>query len=604
MSQPRIGSEDLQSRYHSVISVFEEIALLSMAESMELDTFLQTIGRRLIELLEISRCTVYLRRDDGRFSCHAGWSAQGDMGEQVTRLVTGPDRLTQQVVRSARPVLVEDARNHPLPDKEAMAFFDVRDILAVPLVLEGEVIGVIYVDNEDEEHDYTPEDLATAQAFASLAAIAVRQIELRRQLARHNAVIAHKNQQLEKIGEITQLLSDATLKGAEIGDLLTMVQGFLHRPVLLYSADLKLLHWTAPRSQRLTRPPALPEGAWKLEEVRRIRSAGNTGVVLLPPLPAVGSPHRRLVSPIVVERRKVGYIEAVEFGRPFVSLEGEILGQAAIAIALQLLTDRRRTEDEDQARSDFVGDLLNGQREPGALRRRATAHGLDPEGTYRLLRTCYAWTDDADGREHTGKARRGVSERLLREGLPGVSGLVGTSVPGSDIFLVDEPESSYDLEKGLAALQPALESAGARFMLLSAPISGLESLPTNARELREMETALWELDATPRFMPMRKVGVLTMLLRDAGVGRASAFASEVLAPLQRVDNGDVLMETTRAFLEANCHVREASRRLKVHENTVRYRINRAGDAMGLDLTDLSGASQVRLALQIHDLRST
>src|SRR3546814_9229027 len=197
-----IAGEDL---LNAVVTAFEEIALYSMEASMELPVFLQAIGRRLIELLEISRCRVYLRRDDGMFACQAGWSAAGEMGANVTRLVTGNDRLTKEVVAEGRPILAKDAVNHPLPDHEAMVNFGVRDILAVPMVLGGEVIGVIYVDNEAQEHDYGAAELATAQAFASLAANAVRQIELRDELDRHNAVLQHKNQQHRKIAKITQI---------------------------------------------------------------------------------------------------------------------------------------------------------------------------------------------------------------------------------------------------------------------------------------------------------------------------------------------------------------------------------------------------------------
>lgn len=591
----------LEDRLNAVVTAFEQVALYSMEESMELDVFLQTIGRRLIELLEISRCTVYLRRDDGKFACHAGWSAAGDMGDLVTRLVTGKDRLTQQMVRTAQPVLVRDAVNHPLPDHHAMEHFEVRDILAVPLVLAGEVIGVIYVDNEAEEHDYTPSDLATAQAFASLAAIAVRQIELRAKLDQHNAVIQHKNQQLEKIGTISRMLSDATLKGADVADLLTMVEGFLRRPVVIYAADLKVLAWRAPESMNLTKPPALPEAAWQLPQVRRVRSAGSAGVVLLPPLPAVGSPHRRLLSPIVVERRRVGYVEAVEFGRPFVALEGEILGQAAVAIALQFLTETRRAESEDQARSDFLADVLNGERDADTLRRGATARGLNPDGRYRLLRVRYAQPDD---RQRTGRARRQGVASLLSARLVDVPGLVGTSVPGGDIFLIDEPTgpTGPDLATQLGTLRAALESAGAQHLVLSPSLRGLEALPVHARELREMEGVLLELEARPQLLQMQELGVLKMLLRDAGVAQASAFAAEVLAPLLALPQSDLLVETIRAFLGANCRVRDTSRALGVHENTVRYRIGRAGEVMGLDLTDLTGASEVRLALLVHDLR--
>src|SRR3546814_18143037 len=103
-----IAGED---RLNAVVTAFEEIALYSMEASMELPVFLQAIGRRLIELLEISRCTVYLRRDAGMFACHAGWSAAGDMGANVPRLVTGHDTLTHEVGAAGRQLMAKEAGN-------------------------------------------------------------------------------------------------------------------------------------------------------------------------------------------------------------------------------------------------------------------------------------------------------------------------------------------------------------------------------------------------------------------------------------------------------------------------------------------------------------
>src|SRR3546814_15701832 len=117
------------------------------------------------------------------------------------------------------------------------------------------------------------------------------------------------------ISKITRILSDATLTGAGTEDLLTLVEGFLHRPVVLYTAELNVIAWRAPVSMKLSKPPALPVQARNLEVVRQLRSARDTSPVLLPPLPAIGSPHRGLLSPIVVERRRVGSLEGDEFGR-------------------------------------------------------------------------------------------------------------------------------------------------------------------------------------------------------------------------------------------------------------------------------------------------
>src|SRR3546814_14465544 len=95
---------------------------------------------------------------------------------------------------------------------------------------------------------------------------------------------------------------------------------------------------------------------------------------------------------------------------------------------------------------------------------------------------------------------------------------------------------------------------------------------------------------------MEESAVLKMLLHDAGVTRAREFAAALLAPLLASDQAEMVLETVRVFLEVNCHIREASRALGVHENTVRYRIGKASEAMGLDLKVLADAFQVRLEI--------
>src|SRR3546814_14645671 len=95
------------------------------------------------------------------------------------------------------------------------------------------------------------------------------------------------------ISKITRILSDATLTGAGTEDLLTLVEGFLHRPVVLYTAELNVLAWRSPVSMKLSKPPALPVQARTLEVVRQMLSARDTRKEMLTPLTATGSPHGR-----------------------------------------------------------------------------------------------------------------------------------------------------------------------------------------------------------------------------------------------------------------------------------------------------------------------
>ena len=52
--------------HKQVIDAFEEVAVFS-TDSTPIDEILRLIGRRMCELLDLSRCSVYLRREDGTF---------------------------------------------------------------------------------------------------------------------------------------------------------------------------------------------------------------------------------------------------------------------------------------------------------------------------------------------------------------------------------------------------------------------------------------------------------------------------------------------------------------------------------------------------------
>jgi DNA-binding PucR family transcriptional regulator len=53
----------------------------------------------------------------------------------------------------------------------------------------------------------------------------------------------------------------------------------------------------------------------------------------------------------------------------------------------------------------------------------------------------------------------------------------------------------------------------------------------------------------------------------------------------------------RVFLECSSSPTTAAKALHVHVNTLRYRIHRASELLGLDLTDFTTQVDVYLALQ-------
>ena len=135
------------------------------------------LGQKLCHLLGVSRCSVYLRGSDGRFRGAAGYCEHdGDISAAVRAQEAGipGDGFSLEVIATAAPVLIADVPGDPRPHRRTMEHWHVRAMLGVPLVFDGEVIGLIFVDNVQRDHDYTPEDVALAELFARVAELGLR----------------------------------------------------------------------------------------------------------------------------------------------------------------------------------------------------------------------------------------------------------------------------------------------------------------------------------------------------------------------------------------------------------------------------------------------
>ncbi|WP_166741813.1 helix-turn-helix domain-containing protein [Cumulibacter soli] len=587
-------------QYANVVSAFEEIALTTMAGDTGLEQVLRLIGRRLCELIGVSRCTVYLRRDEENFQCHVGWARAGDMGDEVRSLVTGRDRMTAEAVHAREPILVRDAQRDPRPNQRAMKYFGVRDLLVVPLVVSDAVIGMIYIDNEERPHEYTDADMSTARAFGILAAIAIRQGELHKELEARHRTIVSQNRNLNRLSQISTELTEIMLAGGDLQSVLDRVQQIAGLPVLVYGPDLALIAASLPERMEHQRPPTLPRNALRVPRLKDLVIQGLRETVEIPPIPAIGSHHRRLINPMTIGRRHQGFLEFVEQGRRFAAFDSKILAQATFAVALKLLTDIQHGENADLARRDFLSDVLHGQREPGLLSDRAHVFGVRADAQHVLVRISYG----VESASYTGTTRRGEIEAELRNELGRDYSLLGTGVPGADLFLITLPDEvgPAHVESALSTYFPRVQRKGAQYLFVCPPVCGLAKLPRHSEEARAFENALEDLGTASQSVLMRQMPLVALTAVTGGLRQAAEYAADLVDPICAADPENVLMPTVRSFLASDGKIRASAKTLGVHENTVRYRLERVSELTGLDLQNLGDVSRLRFVMQVHGLR--
>jgi purine catabolism regulator len=117
--------------------------------------------------------------------------------------------------------------------------------------------------------------------------------------------------------------------------------------------------------------------------------------------------------------------------------------------------------------------------------------------------------------------------------------------------------------------------------------------------LREAEEALAAARHTGkdvlRYADLPGQGVIGLL--DPALART--FADTLLAPLRKED----LVETVRAYVEANGQGEAAARALGVHRHTLRARMRKAADVLGRDPDDPGVRAELWIALAVTSSRS-
>ena len=87
--------------------------------------------------------------------------------------------VVQEVARTGTPVVTTDARQDPrFSQHDSIVQFSLRSILAVPLKVRGQIIGVLYVDNKARNALFSLSELELLSAFAGQAAAAIENARL------------------------------------------------------------------------------------------------------------------------------------------------------------------------------------------------------------------------------------------------------------------------------------------------------------------------------------------------------------------------------------------------------------------------------------------
>ena len=157
------------------ISTFHKI-VLQLNTPLTLNTVLDAITESALKLVDASNLHIYLYdQRTGEFSSGSALWRDGRRTPAVTKV--RQDGMTATVIKRGEPLIINDAKNHPLFQTEETKTWGIEAIAGFPLKRGDSVIGAFTI-TYLHPHRFTDDEILLLNLLADQASVAVRNARL------------------------------------------------------------------------------------------------------------------------------------------------------------------------------------------------------------------------------------------------------------------------------------------------------------------------------------------------------------------------------------------------------------------------------------------
>ncbi|HYM96822.1 MAG TPA: PucR family transcriptional regulator ligand-binding domain-containing protein [Candidatus Sulfotelmatobacter sp.] len=433
-------------------------------------------------------------------------------------------------------------------------------------------------------------------------------------------IINAEHWRLKRSIEIHHRFTELVLDGKGVNEICRTLADLLESAVVVEDASFHLLAHAGGSADPHRKETILRQGTpqrvlFDPQIQRMLREVeARRGPLKVPAFPHLGMSRERLIAPILAANQVLGYISVLDHPPHNEELAFMAIEQAALVLALSIAKERELSEVEGRVRGEFLEDLLHGTYgEETAAQRRARHVGYPLHGDHIVM---LVDIDDFRGFNRTRQISEDAIQALKREFLRRVTGIVRASYPRalvqgrSDqvVSLLPLGAESGDHQARSHAIGMQVQQVIADWkpgFTVSVGFSGPTQAPGGvAGALREVTSVMESLARFKRWgqvVAVPELG-LTGLLAAVTDERLVDYSRRHLGPLIEHDTTrkGSLVPTLRAYLEAG-EQQQAAQRLRIHPNTLRYRLDRIREISSVDLEDPETRLNLSVALRIQAL---
>jgi two-component system, NtrC family, sensor kinase len=331
LNELRQRTDDLTDALEQQTATSEVLGVISRSK-FELQPILQSMVDTAARLCRADAAVIF-RLEDGLYRFAAGYSldpAYLDI-ERRTPIAPEPGTIVGRAAMNRQVARIDDAWTDPVYEKKEQAKIGegVRSMMGVPLMREGEAIGVIGLARSRVE-PFTERDVDLVATFADQAVIAIENVRLFEAEQQRRRELSESLEQQTATSEVLRIISSSP------GELQPVFDAMLEHAVRICDANYGNIYSRDTDTFRLVAAYKTPQA---FTEYRMRNPMTGSGAHWADPM--LRSKTRVHISDLTLERGFIecdpSFVAAVELGGARSALavpmlkEGEIIGAFALA---------------------------------------------------------------------------------------------------------------------------------------------------------------------------------------------------------------------------------------------------------------------------------
>jgi hypothetical protein len=405
-------------------------------------------------------------------------------------------------------------------------------------------------------------------------------------------------------------VGDAALRGAPATELATVFAQMIRKTVLLLDPRFGLSARAGQSAMAAPWDPAEPGIARLLRLL-----AAERRPLRVPPVPGSALSHGCLAMPITIGETVLGYLLVLDENGEVDPDDVDLIitSYAATLFALTLAREQTSLELGLRYQGTVVDSLVCGHfLDQHDACRKALELGLSESQPFRIA----VARTSSDGLAADLAPPGDAAAQQLRE--MAMSARLPFVLRGPKLVMImpqlpetaARPSPSTADETPLANFSRLLAGKETPRAEITCGLSDLITTPELApRGLWQAEQAI-ELGArlgrTGQLIRYEDLGIYRLLLQIGDMSQLSRFAADVLGPLLDYDATHKvdLVATLSAYFSQHESLKQAARLLRVHVNTVAYRVQRVQQLTALDLANPEDRLLAHVAVKIVEAHSS